>query len=185
MLGSLVEDILLILLAETRTLDREPVKVGELAVAAVEDFQAAAARAGLGLEVEIAPSLPPVSGAALHLRRVLDNLINNALKFTPAGGLIRVSVQSNTKHVILQVKDTGIGIAPDQQKRIFDRFYQVGDSSRRPYGGVGLGLALVKEIAEAHGGTVAVESRENEGSTFTVTLPVLEDSDRALNGVAP
>jgi signal transduction histidine kinase len=156
----------------------------ELAVAAVEDFQAAAARAGLELGIEVASDLPAVGGAALHLRRVLDNLINNALKFTPVGGSVRVSVQSNTKHVILQVKDTGIGIAPDKQERIFDRFYQVDDSSRARYGGVGLGLALVKEIAEAHGGTVTVESQENEGSTFTVTLPVLEDPDRVLNGVA-
>jgi signal transduction histidine kinase len=184
MLGGLVEDILLILLAETRTLDREPVKLDELAVAAVEDFQAAAVRAGLELGIEVASDLPAVGGAALHLRRVLDNLINNALKFTPVGGSVRVSVQSNTKHVILQVKDTGIGIAPDKQERIFDRFYQVDDSSRARYGGVGLGLALVKEIAEAHGGTVTVESQENEGSTFTVTLPVLEDPDRVLNGVA-
>jgi hypothetical protein len=156
-----------------------------LAIAAVEDFQAAAERAGLELGIEVASDLPAVGGAALHLRRVLDNLINNALKFTPAGGSIRVGVQSNAKHVILQVKDTGIGIAPDQQKRIFDRFYQVNGSSKRRYGGVGLGLALVKEIAEAHGGAVTVESQENEGSTFTVTLPVLEDSDRAPNGVVP
>ena len=153
----------------------------ELAIAAVEDFQDAAKRAGLELETEIAPGLPAVSGTTLHLRRVLDNLINNALKFTPAGGSI---VQSNARHVVLQVRDTGIGIAPDQQKRIFDRFYQVNGSSRRRYGGVGLGLALVKEIVEAHGGAVAVESRENEGSTFTVTLPALGDSDRALDGVA-
>ena len=185
MLSSLVEDIILILLAETHTLDREPIMLGELALAAVEDFQDAAARAGLELKVKIVPDLPAVSGATLHLRRVLDNLINNALKFTPAGGSISVCVQSNARHVVLQVKDTGIGIAPDQQKRIFDRFYQVDGSSRRRYGGVGLGLALVKEIAEAHGGTVTVESRENEGSTFTVTLPVLEDSDRALSDAAP
>ena len=184
MLGSLVEDIILILLAETRTLEREPVMLDELAIAAVEDFQDAAKRAGLELETEIAPGLPAVSGTTLHLRRVLDNLINNALKFTPAGGSISVNVQSNARHVVLQVRDTGIGIAPDQQKRIFDRFYQVNGSSRRRYGGVGLGLALVKEIVEAHGGAVAVESRENEGSTFTVTLPALGDSDRALDGVA-
>ena len=149
----------------------------ELALAAVEDFQAAADRAGLELKIEVTPDLPAVSGATIHLRRVLDNLINNALKFTPAGGSISVCVQSNAQHVVLQVKDTGIGIAPDQQERIFDRFYQVGSFSKRQYGGVGLGLALVKEIAEAHGGTVTVESRENEGSTFTVTLPVLGDSD--------
>ncbi|MBN1976212.1 MAG: GAF domain-containing protein [Anaerolineae bacterium] len=184
MLGGLVEDIILILLAETRTLEREPVTLDELAVAAVEDFQDAAEKAGLELKTEIAPGVPAVSGTTLHLRRVLDNLINNALKFTPAGGSISVSVQSNATHVILQVKDTGIGIAPDQQKRIFERFYQVDGSTRRQYGGVGLGLALVKEIVEAHGGVVSVESQENEGSTFTVTLPALEDSDRALDGVA-
>jgi signal transduction histidine kinase len=75
----------------------------------------------------------------------------------------------------LQVSDTGIGIPPEEHERIFDRFYQVDGSSRRRYGGVGLGLALVKEIVEAHGGTIQVVSKVGEGSTFTVTLPVLED----------
>jgi signal transduction histidine kinase len=74
--------------------------------------------------------------------------------------------------VVLQVADTGIGIPPDQHERIFDRFYQVDGSSSRRYGGMGLGLALVKEVAEAHGGTVSVESVEGKGSTITITLPV-------------
>jgi signal transduction histidine kinase len=102
----------------------------------------------------------------------MDNLIGNAIKFTPAGGTIGVRVFSNGSFVVLRVSDTGIGIARDKLDRIFDRFYQVDGSESRRYGGVGLGLALVKQVAEAYGGSVDVESEEGVGSSFTVSLPV-------------
>jgi len=108
---------------------------------------------------------------------VLDNLISNAIKFTPAGGTITVRLRQEGKQVVLEVSDTGIGVPADQLERIFERFYQVDGSSRRKYGGVGLGLALVKEIAEAYGGRVTVESQVGEGSTFTVWLPVATGSE--------
>jgi len=172
MLSELVDDITLILETEARSLKREPVALGELARTVVEDFQLAAGRAGLTLEAEIAPGLPRVSGETLYLRRVLDNLLGNAVKFTPCGGRITVLVEQRGDKVILQVSDTGVGIPPKQQERIFERFYQVDGSARRRYGGVGLGLALVKEVVEVLGGEVSVESDVGRGSTFTVVLPV-------------
>jgi signal transduction histidine kinase len=172
MLSSLVEDITLILRAETRPLSREPLALGDLAQAAVEDFRVVAGQSDLKLNLEISPDLPSVDGESTYLRRVLDNLLNNAIKFTSAGGRINVRVWQDEKDVLLQVSDTGIGIPPDQQERIFERFYQVDGSSRRRYGGVGLGLALVKELVTLHDGTVQVESEVGKGSTFTVRLPI-------------
>jgi signal transduction histidine kinase len=118
---------------------------------------------------------PPVLGDVTHLRRVLDNLLGNALKFTPAGGRITVRLRQEGQNLVLEVADTGLGIPEDQLERIFERFYQVDGSMSRRFGGAGLGLALVKEIAEAHGGSVSVHSQPGEGSTFRVTLPVRAD----------
>jgi signal transduction histidine kinase len=144
----------------------------------VADFQISAAAAELVLETEIASDLPPVRGAPTHLRRVLDNLIGNAVKFTPPQGTISVSVKQLPKdQVLLEVSDTGIGIPPDQRDRIFERFYQVDGSTKRRYPGTGLGLALVKEIIETYGGEVRVESEVGEGSTFAITLPVFRRDD--------
>jgi len=176
MLGELVEDITLILGAEARPLERVPVALDELARAAVEDFRVAAEESGLALEAEIAPDLPPVGGGAVYLRRVLDNLLSNAVKFTPAGGIVTVRMWQEEASVILQVSDTGIGIPPEHQGRIFERFYQVNGSIRRRHGGMGLGLALVREVVEALGGTVGLESEVGKGSTFTVTLPVFSEA---------
>ncbi|HHN93215.1 MAG TPA: sensor histidine kinase, partial [Anaerolineae bacterium] len=92
-------------------------------------------------------------------------------KFTPAGGNIAVRLWQDNGDVVLEVEDTGIGIPADKLERIFDRFYQVDGSMSRRYGGTGLGLSLVKEIVEAHGGRVIVESTVGRGSTFRVTLP--------------
>jgi signal transduction histidine kinase/CheY-like chemotaxis protein len=172
MLGDLVEDIVLILLAETRPLMPEPVALADLARAAVKDFRVIAEKAGLTLRALILPNLPPVSGEPTYLRRVLDNLLSNAVKFTPEGGTIVVRVRPEGGQVALEVSDTGIGIPPDERQSVFDRFYQVDGSARRRYGGVGLGLALVKEIVENCCGQVSVESEVGIGSTFIVKLPV-------------
>jgi hypothetical protein len=178
MLSALVEDITLILGAEMSPSPPEPVPLGELARAAVVDFQISATGAELTLETEIASDLPPVRGTSTHLRRVLDNLLDNAIKFTPSRGTITVQVQQPQEdQVLLEVSDTGIGIPRDQRDRIFERFYQVDGSTKRRYPGTGLGLALVKEIVEIYGGEVRVESEVGEGSTFVVTLPVFRRDD--------
>jgi signal transduction histidine kinase len=176
MLTALVQDITLILATEAQTLRREPVSMDELVRAMVVDFRLPAERAGLTLQLEIGPDIPPVSGAPIYLRRVVDNLLDNAIKFTLAGGTVTVRLQCPGDQVTLQVADTGIGIPLEEQKHIFERFYQVDGTARRRHGGAGLGLALVKEIVDAYGGAVDVESRLGEGSTFTIMLPALKSS---------
>jgi PAS domain S-box-containing protein len=174
-LSTLVEDITLITVTEARTMEKMPVALEELVRVVVDDFQLRASQAGLSLETEIVPQLPLVNGGPVYLGRVLDNLLSNAIKFTPAGGQVTVRLWSEEGHILLQVADTGIGISRDKQERIFDRFYQVDGSMQRYYGGVGLGLALVKEIVEIHDGTVSVDSAEGQGSVFTITLPAMQE----------
>jgi signal transduction histidine kinase len=175
MLSKMVNDLIAIQTVEAHELSEEIVDLGVLADAMLADFKMAAERAELALAAEITPDMPKVIGDPDQLRRVLDNLLGNALKFTPAGGSLSVRLwpdgNGEKKDIVLEVADTGIGIPADKLDRIFDRFYQVDGSSKRQYGGVGLGLALVKEIVEAHDGQVSVESVVGEGSTFRVKLP--------------
>jgi signal transduction histidine kinase len=171
-----VGDITLIMEVETNPPKPEPVSLEELTWAAVEDLKVAAAHTGLTLQAEIAPDLPSVYCTPIYLRRVLNNLVDNAIKFTPEGGTIIVRLRQEDGQVALEVRDTGIGIPDDQFERIFERFYQIDGSTSRRYGGVGLGLALVKEIVEAYNGRVTVQSRTGEGSAFIVTLPVFEEA---------
>ena len=175
MLSKMLDDLLAILAVETQKFEKEPVDLARLTQLALTDFHASLKQAGLSLAATIAPDVPPVYADAAHVRRVLDNLLGNALKFTPEGGCISVSLAHVDSHVVLKVSDTGIGIPPEQLNKIFQRFYQVDGSSKRRFGGVGLGLALVKEIIESHEGTVDVTSVEGEGTTFRIVLPVLEE----------
>jgi signal transduction histidine kinase len=167
----LVEDIMGILEVERQELRHEPVDLAQLVRMSLADFQPAAAQAGLSLAAELEPDVPGLSGDLMALRRVLDNLVGNALKFTPAGGWVTIRLSRSKEKVKLEVADTGIGIPSDQLDRIFERFYQVDGSMTRKYGGVGLGLALVKSIIEAHGGQVTATSQVGVGTTFTVLLP--------------
>jgi signal transduction histidine kinase len=181
MLSKMLDDLLTILAVETQKFDKEPVDVAHLTRLAVTDFQASAKQAGLALTAEIPPDIPRVYADAAHLRRVLDNLLGNALKFTPEGGRVSVTAAHSAAHVVWEISDTGIGIPPDQLAKIFQRFYQVDGSSKRRFGGVGLGLALVKEIVEAHDGTVEVISAVGQGTTFRISLPGwAEESARPL-----
>jgi signal transduction histidine kinase len=178
MLRKLVEDLTAILEAEAGRMKLEPVDLAELVKTLQTDFHIAAQKARLALTIDIEPGAHLVPGDAANLRRILDNLVGNAFKFTPEGGAVHVRVSSHSlpggAAVTLEVADTGIGIPPDKLERIFDRFYQVDGSARRRYGGVGLGLALVKEIAQAHHGDVSVQSAVGHGSTFRVVLPGLK-----------
>lgn len=135
---------------------------------AVERFTRQAERAGIALRAG-APDAPmPVVGDAERLDQALGNLVANAIKFTPDGGSVDVVAEESGNDIVISVRDTGIGIEPEQQARVFERFYKA-DKGRG--GGTGLGLAIVKHIVRAHEGSVAVESRPGRGSTFTVRLP--------------
>ncbi len=170
-LTRLVDDLTTILAVESHELRRVAVRLDQLVRDRQDEFQAAARQAGISFEIVVPPALPTVDGDPDHLGRVVDNLVNNAFKFTPAGGSVTVQLAEASERVLLQVTDTGIGISPDQVDRIFDRFYQVDGSMSRRYGGTGLGLALVKEVVATHGGTVDVESTLGAGSTFRVSFP--------------
>jgi heavy metal sensor kinase len=111
-------------------------------------------------------------GDRLRLRQLLLNLVDNGIQYTPEGGEVMISLESNDSQVKLRVLDNGIGISPEDQPHIFDRFFRVDKARSREAGGSGLGLSICKWIIEAHGGEISVESDPGKGSTFTVTLPV-------------
>jgi PAS domain S-box-containing protein len=175
MLAKIVEDLTAILETETHKSRRELVDLADLATRLLVDFRFAVEEAGLTLQVQVEPDLPPVYGDPTHLTQVLDNLLGNALKFTPTGGAVTVSLTRKDDSLALDVSDTGVGIPADQLERVFERFYQVDGSMSRRFGGAGLGLALVKEVVDAHGGSVELESEVGRGSTFRITLPYVAD----------
>jgi len=129
------------------------------------------------IAVDVAEAVPPVLGDARRLGQVVTNLLDNALKYSPAGDAVLVRVRdTGDSRVQLSVTDHGIGIPQALQDRIFERFYRVDLGPARAIPGTGLGLAICRRLVEAHGGTITVESHEGEGSTFTVQLPIAESS---------
>lgn len=116
--------------------------------------------------------LPQICGDDKQLRQVFNNLVSNAVKYSPQGGAVRLAARREKDSVVITVRDEGIGISPQALERIFERFYRVNNTACRVFGGTGLGLALVREIVTAHGGKVWVESALGRGSTFFVSLPV-------------
>ncbi|MEO8231035.1 MAG: ATP-binding protein [Ignavibacteriota bacterium] len=115
------------------------------------------------------------------IEEVIDNLLSNALKFTPAKGKIVITINAEnidfTENAVISISDNGVGISEEKISHIFDRFFQADNSSTKEYEGTGLGLAIVKELVELHGGTITVESKLNEGTTFFISLPVLESEE--------
>ncbi|RMF27884.1 MAG: GAF domain-containing protein [Chloroflexi bacterium] len=178
-LARLVESITALQEIESGPLTLRPLSLVEVAQTALKGVQQTARRAGVELVLEVADELPPVRGDRARLGLVFHHLLENAIKFSPDGGQVRVRLSADSQVARIEVSDQGVGISPDQQERIFDRFYQVDGSATRRFGGAGLGLAVVKEIVLAHGGRVGVESQTGRGSTFTVELPLapLQDAD--------
>ena len=114
----------------------------------------------------------PVWGETSRLREVVMNLIDNAVKYNRPGGHVYVTVRSEEHRVLLIVRDTGIGIPEDKQKRVFERFYRADASRSQAISGSGLGLAIVKHIVEQHQGKISLQSKEWEGTTITVSFPL-------------
>jgi two-component system OmpR family sensor kinase len=141
---------------------------------------------GLGLTLEIPPGLPRIAGDGDRLAQVFVNLLDNAVKHTPAGGQITLRAETDPNGVTIAVQDTGVGIPPDDLPRVFERFYQV-DKSRKSdrRSGMGLGLAITKQIVEAHGGVIQVASALGKGTTFTVWLPLPRPDMTTVAGRRP
>ena len=170
----LVTDLLALarLDAGTANLLKEPVDLGEVLNSILVKFEPAARRSQVSLESQVS-TLPVIQGDGDRLAQVFSNLVDNAIKFTPANGRVVVSARLDGRQVEIRVSDTGIGIAPEEQKRIFERFYQADKSRRGGAGrGVGLGLAIARQVVQAEGGSISVASAVGKGSEFVVRLPV-------------
>ena len=145
-----------------------PLSVSEVAGEIVARFEGPAAAAGVKMGIDLPPDLPYVMAEAGKLDQILTNLLENALRFTPEGGMVNVSASTGRRWVKLTVSDTGVGIPGEHLPHVFERFYKV-DRSRRD-GGAGLGLAIAKHLVQAHGGDISVTSAEGQGSSFSLTL---------------
>ncbi len=153
-------------------LQRQLCVLGDVVTEVVDELRGQAAMHGLDLQVEVKSQRASLADAGL-LKRAVTNLLDNAFKYTPAGGSVLVGLEELAESLILYVKDTGIGIAPADQARLFERFYRVKRRDTLDIKGSGLGLAIVKSIAEWHGGRVWVESQLGVGSTFYMAIPII------------
>ncbi len=177
-LGRLTDDLLKLSQIEAGKLelDLRPVVVTDLIESCVETTRLKAAQKRLELLVEGQPHVPPIRGDSNRLREVLQNLLDNAVQYTPPGGRITVRAARADSQVVISVSDTGIGIPQAELERIFERFYRVDAARSHEVGGTGLGLSIARHLVEAHGGRIMVESEVGRGSTFWVYLPAQHDA---------
>ena len=169
----LINDLLDLVRLESGVMQvkREPVEVAEFVKGLTSSARQMADDKRLKLETFVDPALGSVLADRDKLEKIVLNLVFNALKFTPAGGSVELRAEKQDEQFVLIVKDTGMGISEKNLPNVFSRFWQADDSSRRKYQGVGIGLALVKELVEVQEGKVSVASQEGKGTTFTVRLP--------------
>lgn len=156
---------------------QEPCRLGLVMVEAVEAMRARATNKGVDLRMEPSEGSPTIIGDRTLLRQAISNLVDNAVKYTPSGGEVIVGLDVTEDTTTVRVSDTGIGIAPEDQVRLFEKFYRIKRRETGSVQGTGLGLALVKSIVERHGGQVGVESALNHGSTFYIQLQLPKDND--------
>jgi signal transduction histidine kinase len=171
---TLADDLLMLTSYDTSVSHaaREPVDLAALARRALADLQEAGAEKGIQVELDLAVDNLTVPANAPDIERVLGNLVGNALKFTPQGGRVRVTVDRRGDRARLVVADTGIGIPADELDSVFDKFFRSSNAQYHAIQGTGLGLPIVHAIVESHGGEVTVSSQEDVGTTVTVLLPL-------------
>ena len=172
-ISSLVEGLLLLARADRKALrlDLKSLDLQELLEEVGEQMRLLADNHAMVLNYGLVEHVS-IQGDREHIKRLLLNLIDNAIKYTPAGGQVTLSLRGDGKWAHLGISDTGIGLTEAEQEQIFNRFYRAAEARSQSGGGAGLGLSIVQSIAEAHGGTIQVESTPGQGSTFTVSLPV-------------
>jgi hypothetical protein len=174
-LGRLVGDLFQLTKLEANEIKPQPegFLLGELAQDVVQKFQLGAEKRGLRLEAALAPDAPPVSADIGMIERVLENLVENAMRHTASGGLIRVEVgtASSDGRVPVRVSDTGHGIPAEELANVFERYYRVNRGEYGEGGNAGLGLAIARRVVALHGGNIRVESTLGKGTTFSFDLP--------------
>jgi PAS domain S-box-containing protein len=154
-------------------MERKPCHLGAILIEAVDGMRVRAITKGITLRLEPPQGTAVVAGDAALLRQMVANLVDNAIKYTPEGGTVTVGLSTHDEQAAIRVADTGIGIAPDDQVRLFEKFYRIKRRDTADVPGTGLGLAIVKSIVERHGGRVWVESELNKGSVFHTLLPLV------------
>lgn len=174
LLTRLVEDLRTLALADAGELrlERGPTDLAALVRRVVERFRPEAESRGVTLTGEGLPELPPLSLDAHRIEQILNNLFSNALRYTPEGGEVRLSIETRGGFAELRVADTGPGIPPEALPRLFERFYRADPSRSRERGGTGLGLAIARQLALLHGGDLTGANRPEGGAVFTLRLPV-------------
>jgi signal transduction histidine kinase len=140
---------------------------------------------GQWLTLDLAQALPAILGDADRIRQILTNLLSNAMKYTAAGGRITITACGDTRHVHIAVRDTGIGLTPEDQAQLFTPFFRAQHDAIQEIGGTGLGLAITRVLVELHGGVITVNSAPGQGSTFSFTLPALQEPAETAAGAAP
>jgi signal transduction histidine kinase len=167
---SLVNDLLFLQEMDLVLPDFQAVDIQQVARTVMEKYGARAREHGVTLRLIQSPDLPPVSGDPKSLERAIMALVDNAIKFSPQGGEIKVSLSKNGESVLVAVEDRGIGISKEAMPRIFDRFYHLERSGDNLFSGIGLGLAITRQVIQQHHGSLDVVSTPGKGSTFTLTL---------------
>ncbi len=180
---SLVNDILDLAKIEAGSMDvnYSLVDVGRLIERSLQMFRERAIRSGIRMTARVEDDVEPISADERRVKQLLYNLLSNAIKFTPEGGEVRVEAETRDDMLELRVLDTGVGILDELQARIFDSFYQVNSTLSKNAQGTGLGLAVVRQIAELHDGSIEVQSESGAGTTFIVRLPLRRCSEPGID----
>jgi two-component system phosphate regulon sensor histidine kinase PhoR len=173
-LSRLTEDLLRLAQLEAGQLNLEirPINVDSIIGGCLDTSRVKATQKELKLEVQATPDLPAIPGDLGLLQGVLQELLDNAIRYSSPGGLITIRTFQRNGTVVISVSDTGIGIPKADQERIFERFYRSDPARSRDSGGTGLGLSIAKHLIERHGGRIQVESEVGKGSTFSIALPI-------------
>jgi signal transduction histidine kinase len=179
-LGTLIGELFELSKLDSREteLQTEPFSIPELVQDVIQDFQLVARKGGIELQAEFDPNLPFVRGDIRLIERVLDNLLENALRHTSDKGTVTVSLAHDNDRIRVDVRDTGSGISDEDVEHVLDRFYRAKADGSRSTEGSGLGLAISKRILELHGSTIDVRSQAGEGTTFTFHLPLFDPRNR-------